>query len=160
MLQAGLSNCCKNMPLLQNNRTVCSTNSCVWVPYILKFCSAKFEVLTAVLLSIPHLQNITQCWMVKRKCRQWTNRPWRWRKDDLSISGTCWPVDTTQHPEYLILRLSSFFRKEFINKSHELPLIKCFPLRRETNNVHVRKYKICIVFLRNQFCSQQYISWK
>jgi len=100
--------------------------SCVWVPYILHFCSARFEVLTAVLLSIPHLQYITQCWIVKRKCRHSANRPWRWRNGDLSIAGKCWPVDTTHHPEYLILRLSSFLRKEFIKKSQELPLIKRF----------------------------------
>jgi hypothetical protein len=153
MLEAGLSNCFKNMPILQKNRRASSTNSCVWLPYIQHFYSARFEVLTAVLLSIPHLQNITQCWIVKRKCRQWTNRPWRWKNGDLSITSKCWPVDITQHPEYLILRLSSFLRKEFIKKSQELPLIKRLPWE-EKLTAYMSGIKICIAFLRDQFCSQ------
>jgi len=74
------------MPILQKKGTACNTDSCVLVPYILHFCTAIFKVLTVVLLSIPHLQNIMQCWMAKRKCRQWTNRLWKWRNGDLSIT--------------------------------------------------------------------------
>jgi hypothetical protein len=43
LLEAGLSNCFKNMPILQKKGTACNTESCVWVPYILHFCFASLS---------------------------------------------------------------------------------------------------------------------